>query len=104
MTLPSCHLERVILYHVECPDYVKKFDNPNTAHYLKRQMFNMLLLPYMNARMVQIYKQKNQSIPSDIMKKDSYVPYPEEVRVEREPSKDFLNQFIQGAQFTPDES
>ena len=105
MTLPICQLERVILYHIECPDYVKKFDNPNTAHYLRRQMFNMLLLPYMNTRMFQIYKQKYQpNIPSDIVKKDSYAPYPEEVKVERQPSKDFLNKFIDGAQFTPDES
>jgi hypothetical protein len=105
MTLPMCQLEKVILYHIECPDYIKKFDNPNTAHYLKRQMFHMLLLPYMNTRMVQIYKQKyHTNIPSDISRKDSYAPYPEEVRVEKEPSRDFLNKFIEGAQFTPDEA
>ena len=32
------------MYHIECPDYVKKFDNPKTSHYLKRQLFNMLIL------------------------------------------------------------
>jgi hypothetical protein len=104
MLLPECQLEKVILYHIECPDYVKKFDNPNTAHYLRRQMFNMLLLPYMNARLIQIHKQKSYIIPLDIGKKENYVPYPEEVKVEKEPNKDFLNKFIEGAQFTPDES
>ncbi len=64
----------------------------------------MLLLPYMNVRMVQIYKQKYNPEIADISKKDSFIPYPEDVRVEREPSKEFLNNFIQGAQFTPDES
>jgi hypothetical protein len=58
----------------------------------------------MNVRMYQINKQKELNIPIDIRKKDNYTPYPEEVRVEDEPSKDFLSKFIEGAQFTPDPS
>ena len=91
------------MYHIECPDYVKKFDNPKTSHYLKRQLFNMLILPYLNVRMVQLYNKKyNPKIPEDFTNKDNFMPYPEEVKIEKVPNPEYLENFIKDADFTPD--
>ena len=50
---PKCNLEYAWYFHVECPDYIKKYDHPvEGKKYLKQQLYNMLALPYYN------YKQK----------------------------------------------
>jgi hypothetical protein len=97
-----CQLDKVLLYHIECPDYVKKFDNPNTQHYLKRQLFNILLLPYTSIKLKNAYN----NLPKDILAKDQYMPYPEEVVTKPavQPfDKDILKKFVEDSQFTPDE-
>ena len=38
-------------FHTECPDYVKKYDDPKEGKdFLKRQMFYMLSYPYYKFR------------------------------------------------------
>ena len=59
-----CNLEGVLFYHLECPDYVKKFDDQRNAQYLKRQIFNLLVMPYMNLRLIE-YNMKNKKKPVD---------------------------------------
>jgi hypothetical protein len=66
---------------MECPDYVKKFDNPNTQHHLRRQIYNLLILPYMNTRL----QKAHDNLPKDIRDKDSFMPYPEELKTRVEP-------------------
>jgi hypothetical protein len=45
----QCNLEQVLFFHVECPDYLKKYDDPvEGPAFLKRQMYNLLAFPYFN--------------------------------------------------------
>ncbi len=78
--LNSCSLEHVLWYHLECPDYAKKFDDPRNQKWLKRQIYNMLAVPYMNMRISEMNLKKNKQVEvTDLTKKSKYVEYPEEI-------------------------
>lgn len=75
-----CDLESVLFFHLECPDYVKKFDEPVEKSYLKRQIFNFLLLPYINTRVFKNRLQKSGNVATnDLGRRDSIIPYSEEM-------------------------
>lgn len=72
---PTCNLEHAWYFHVECPDYIKKYDHPvEGKKYLKQQMYNMLSLPYYLHRK----ENSNQTIdvPS-LEKRNQYLEYSE---------------------------
>jgi hypothetical protein len=97
-----CHLDKVILYHIECPDYVKKFDNPKTQFHLRRQLFNLLLFPYSHIKMTKAY----DNLPKDIRDKENFIPYPEEVKTRPyvEPfNNEIMKRYVENIDFTPDE-
>jgi hypothetical protein len=100
--IPTCNLDKVLYYHLECPDYVKKFDNPKTNFYLKRQLFNLLVVPYVNSKLVKAY----DNLPKDIKDKEKSMPYPEEIKT-RSPVQPFdnnvLKRYVQSADFQADE-
>ena len=78
----SCNLEYVLWYHIECPEYAKKFDDPNLQRHLKRQIFNLLTVPYMSMRMTEMNIKKNKITPViDLEKKEKYIEYPEEIKL-----------------------
>ncbi len=76
----ACNMEQVLWYHIECPDYAKKFDDPKHEKYLKRQMFNLLTVPYMNMRMSEMNERKKKSQIVDFEKKKQFIEYPEEIK------------------------
>jgi hypothetical protein len=75
-----CDLESVLWFHLECPDYVKKFDEPLEKSYLKRQIYNLMLVPYVNSRIISHQLRREQVDQTDFKRKDSTVEYPEEIR------------------------
>lgn len=110
--LSACDLEDVLWFHVECPDYTKKFDDPKYAKWLKRQMYSMLTVPYMSMRLTELQvKNKQQEIP-ELNKKNKYIEYPEEI-VPLEKSmedkfndifynEELKNKFFEGVNFEKD--
>ncbi len=76
----SCSVEHILWYHLECPDYAKKWDEPQGQTWLKRQMFNLLTVPYMNMRFAEMNLKNNKKhLVSDFEKKTQYIEYPEEM-------------------------
>jgi len=105
-------LEYSWYFHVECPDYIKKYDDPvEGKKYLKQQLYNMLSLPYYNFR-------KQESIPISaeasmptIKKMTANVEYPELHQQRLSTSTANLlfdnalrTEFSEGAEFTADPS
>ena len=77
--LSSCDLEDVMWFHVECPDYLKKFDDPKYAKWIKRQMYNILTVPYMSMRLTELQVKNKQQEIIDLTKKNKFIEYPEEI-------------------------
>jgi hypothetical protein len=75
----TCDLEDVMWFHVECPDYLKKFDDPKYAKWLKRQMYNILTVPYMSMRLTEFQVKNRQQEVIDLTKKNKFIEYPEEI-------------------------
>jgi hypothetical protein len=50
LTNPICDLQGVVYFHIECPSYIEKFDGPDAKSYIKRQVFSMLMLPYIQSK------------------------------------------------------
>lgn len=106
-----CHLESILWYHVECPDYIKKWDQPEHQKHLKRQIFNFLAMPYVNYRYHQLEAKKIKQIPKDLQKKEKYIEYPEEIAdipLSRQQkvfqNKDSYSKFVEGVEFEKDPS
>ncbi len=102
-------MELVMFYHLECPDYVKKFDQEKNKGYLRKQVYNMLVTPYIKMKMIE--KKISESSPpvnKNTLKQNKYLPYPEEINVsDRNYEMDILNDeylksFVDGASFTAD--
>jgi hypothetical protein len=89
--LSGCDLEEVLWFHVECPDYIKKFDDPKYAKWLKRQMYNILTVPYMTMRLTELNVKNKQKEIIDLTKKNKYIEYPEEIV----PIEDSMNNKIE---------
>jgi len=110
----SCNLEHVLWYHLECPDYLKKFDDPKHEKYLKRQMFNILNVPYMTMRMREMNEKKNKKTVYDYERKDKYIEYPEEIKpMQKTPTqkledllkdKNMREKFFEGIEYKNDPS
>ncbi len=107
---PVCNLEHVWYFHTECPDYIKKYDNPETGKkYLKQQLYNMLSLPYYNFRKnLASIPSSEESMPS-LKKNTAYVEYPELRRnllstssVNLLLDKELRSSFSEGAEFKAD--
>jgi hypothetical protein len=74
----ECNLEQVLYFHTECPDYIKKYDDPvEGPAFLKKQMFNLLAYPYFNHRQAQKEAQSNKSQIQNVIKSGKYLEYPE---------------------------
>jgi hypothetical protein len=71
--------EEVLWFHVECPDYIKKFDDPKYAKWLKRQMYHILTVPYMTMLLTELNVKNKQKEIIDLTKKNKYIEYPEEI-------------------------
>ena len=103
-------MERALFFHLECPDYVRKIDGPEGYKYLKRQMFSLLLMPYVNLRMLQREINRKPSIVSDVVEQSKYIEYPEELVTSHPLSasqlvlnnKALRNKFVSGVEFTED--
>lgn len=100
-------MELVLFYHLECPDYVKKFDK--NKDYLRRQIFNFLLTPYVNLKMLE-KKLSEKTAPPNLnsIKREKYLPYPEEINIPTREVEynllkdDFLKNYVEGVSFTAD--
>jgi len=100
----KCDLESVLWFHLECPDYVKKFDEPMDKSYLKRQIFNLLLLPYINTRVLSERNNKQIKVnDKDLRRKGDTIEYPEELKIKETPlrstilkNKRLSNKFFEG--------
>ena len=77
---PVCDLSGVIYFHIECPAYVKKFDAPDAKEYLKRQVFSLLMLPYIQSKMfVDQLNFININSVKDKHNNMRHIKYPEEL-------------------------
>lgn len=100
-------MELVLFYHLECPDYVKKFDDPKNKNYLRRQLFNFLVTPYVHLKMIE-KKLKEKPVPNmNSLKRSKYIPYPEELNASNKPydaslfeEEDYLKSYSEGIAFT----
>jgi hypothetical protein len=104
-----CNLQGVLFYHIECPDYVKKFDDVRNYQYLKRQIFNLLIMPYMNYRIIEFKTKNARKEISDLDRKTKFIEYPEEMY--QEPlslnqivlnNKSLTDKYVEGVNFEPD--
>lgn len=101
-------MELILYYHLECPDYVKKFDDPKNKNYLRRQLFNFLITPYVHLKMIE--KKLTERIPpnQNTINKDKYIPYPEELNVSNRNyetnilNDEYLKSYVDGVSFTAD--
>jgi len=101
-------MELILYYHLECPDYVKKFDDPNNKNYLRRQLFNFLITPYVHLKMIE--KKLSERIPpnQNDLNKEKYIPYPEELNVSNRNfetnilNDEYLKSYVDGVDFTAD--
>lgn len=101
-------MELILYYHLECPDYVKKFDDPKNKNYLKRQLFNFLITPYVHLKMIE--KKLGERTPPNLntLNKEKYIPYPEELNVSNRNyetnilNDEYLKSYVDGVAFTAD--
>lgn len=105
----TCSLQGVMDFHLECPDYLKKFDDPKEAAYVKRQMYNLLVLPYMQHRMFEYEENQKMKEVREINAKNKFVEYPEEIKEVKpnnwdhlQRNQEFLDRFYQGVEFQAD--
>lgn len=101
-------MELVLFYHLECPDYMKKFDDPKNKNYLRRQLFNFLVTPYVHLKMIE-KKLREKPVPNlNSLKRNKYIPYPEELSTTTksfdasllEEDQDYLKSYSEGIAFT----
>ncbi len=108
-----CSLEHVLWYHLECPDYAKKWDEPQGQAWIKRQIFNLLTVPYMNMRFSEMNLKKHKKlIVSDYSKKKEFIEYPEELKDATKPdglvyrdiidNKELRDKFFEGVTYEKD--
>ncbi len=90
----TCDLEEVLWFHVECPDYIKKFDDPKYTKWLKRQMYNILTVPYMTMRLTELQVKNKQQPINDLHKKNKYIEYPEEIVPTRNTTYDQMEEIM----------
>ena len=102
-------MELVMFYHLECPDYVKKFDQEKNKGYLKRQVYNMLVTPYVKMKMIE--KKISEKAPPanrSALNQNKYLPYPEEINASNRNyemnilNDEYLKSYVDGAEFTAD--
>lgn len=98
-----------MFYHLECPDYVKKFDQEKNKGYLRKQVYNMLVTPYVKMKMIEKKISEKQSPDNrNTLRKNKYLPYPEEIKTSDRNyemnilNDEYLKSFSEGAQFNPD--
>lgn len=108
---PNCNLEYVWYFHTECPDYIKKYDDPTVGKkFLKQQLYNMLALPYYNHRSKESHIPSTEEALPDFKKRNMYMEYPE-VKQQRIGSvganllfdSQLRSSFAEGAEFKPDQ-
>jgi len=101
-------MELILYYHLECPDYVKKFDDPKNKNYLRRQLFNFLITPYVHLKMIEKKLLTTTTPNNNTLKKDKYIPYPEELSVSNRKyetnilNDEYLKNYVDGVAFTAD--
>jgi hypothetical protein len=89
----ACSVEHILWYHLECPDYAKKWDEPQGQIWMKRQIFNLLSVPYMNMRFAEMNLKKGKKLHiSDYQKKTEFIEYPEEMKEGPKPDKLSFNE------------
>lgn len=105
----TCNLEAVLYYHLECPDFAKKWDDPRYEKYFKRQMFNLLAAPYMLSRMNELKIMNQPKLVIDMKKKGEFIEYPEEIPVlgqryvdKIKNDKELRTKFTEGVEFERD--
>lgn len=80
LTNPICDLQGVIFFHIECPSYLEKFDGPEARSYIKRQMFSMLMLPYLQSKITSSHLNfMMMNRVEDKFAKFKHIKYPEEI-------------------------
>lgn len=80
---PICDMQGVLYFHLECPNYVEKFDGPEAKAYIKRSIFSMLLLPYIYGKTNQNARKVNhfsKILHESQLRKYAHIPYPEEYK------------------------
>ena len=77
---PVCDLHGVIFFHIECPSYLKRFDAPDAKEYIKRQLFSILMLPYIHTKMTSTQMNfLNWNMVDDKFANFKHIKYPEEI-------------------------
>ena len=105
----NCNLEYAWYFHVECPDYIKKYEELGSK-YLKQQMYNMLSLPYFEFRKnLAENKPNSYDIMPTLQKSENFLRYPEnKVNVKKTISSSLLfdntlrKDFSEGVEFQAD--
>lgn len=89
---PICDLYGVVLFHIECPAYLQKFDGPDAKEYVKRQIFSMLLLPYVQSKVSSAHINLLQmNMVENKFANMKYIKYPEEMQTEFNYDKSDVN-------------
>lgn len=104
-----CNLQGVLYYHLECPDYLKKFDDPKNKNYLRRSIFSLLVMPYMNLKLIELQMKNSKRKVEDFEKKNKFIEYPEELKTQPLSMKDLVlmnksatDKFIENVEFEAD--
>ena len=109
-TYNQCNLQGVLFYHLECPDYLKKFDDPKNKNHLKKQIFNILVMPYMNMKLIEYQMKSQKKSVSDFDKRNKSISYPEDLNINKPLSmkdlvlmnKNLTDQFVKDVEFEAD--
>mmetsp|Transcript_27060 Transcript_27060/g.28106 ORF Transcript_27060/g.28106 Transcript_27060/m.28106 type:complete len:151 (-) Transcript_27060:97-549(-) len=109
---PKCNLEYAWYFHVECPDYIKKYDHPvEGKKYLRQQLFHMLSLPYYQYRKQENNVHSTDNVMPTLKNRNQYLEYLEKKAplVETSTSNLLLNKelaqgFSEGVEFQADPS
>jgi hypothetical protein len=73
-----CDLQGVIYFHIECPNYIERFEGPEAKSYIKRSIFSMLLLPYYHGKNFAYNSALSHFSKGQKDQMSRYIPYPEE--------------------------
>ena len=101
-------MELILYYHLECPDYAKKFDDPKNKGYLRRQLFNFLVTPYVHLKMIEKKLGERTVANRNTLNKEKYIPYPEELSSSHKSfetnilNDEYLKSYVDGVAFTAD--
>lgn len=108
-TYNQCNLQGVIYYHLECPDYIRKFDDDKNKFYLKRQIFGLLVMPYMNMKLMEFQMKNSKRNIYDFDKRNNSIQYHEELKTKPLSMKDLVlqnknltDQFVKDIEFEAD--